>query len=113
MEDVFFSYNDDNHYINFWFNREFLGSTENPMDLVNNAFNYGVEEGEGYTDIDVDTIELYIFDLEDEGLNEDEVDEIHCYLREQKVIDKDIWKLIVQKKWKDMAKLLQIKKLSD
>ena len=104
MKKFIFSYNDDNHDPMFWFDKEYLGT--DTMDIAETMFGYGMSEGEWST-TDIATLELYIFDLADFGLNDEEIDIIHEYLHKEKTIENNIWEKLTKQDWKGVVALLK------
>ena len=104
MKKVLFSYNDDNHEPTYWFNGECLGA--DIMSILTDMFYYGMEETEPETEIE--TLELYIFDLPD-AFSEEEIDIIHNYFSYFHTIEKDIWQEIINQNWAGLITLLKNK----
>ena len=94
MKKVLFSYNDDNNYPMFWFDREYLGT--DLMGIASDMFYLGMEETEPNTKIE--TLELYILDLPDE-ISEEEVEILDNYLNDGTSIDSDVWQEIINQNW--------------
>lgn len=93
------SYNDDNHYTRFWFDGEFVGTSEDIMDLMSTMFFYGVEEGE-YTNTNIKTIEISIFDIPEKL-----VDQVHNFLSNKGNFNNLQWKFLIKGDYKNFVNM--------
>lgn len=93
------SYNDDNHYTNYWFDGDFIGTSENIMDLMETMFGYGIDEGE-YSNTIFETLEISIFDIPEKL-----TDEVHNYLSKGRAFNQKQWKYLIQKDYKNFINM--------
>lgn len=93
------SYNDDNHYTKYWFDGEFVGTSEDIMELMQTMFCYGIEEGE-YSNTILETLEISIFDIPKKLVNQ-----VHNYLSKERAFNQKQWKYLTQKDYKNFINM--------
>lgn len=102
MNKYLFSYDDENHYKMFWFDGEYIGSTEEIMDLLTTMYGYGLED-DVYNPYEIKTIECNI----DVDLSERDFEVLHNYLCFPRTIDNRVWKKLVEEDYVNAVNIIR------
>lgn len=95
MKKFILCYDDENHYKNFWFDNEYVGSTEDIFDLMSTMYGYGLED-DVYNPYEIDYVNINI-DVDVE--TEEDFDTLHNYLCFPRQIDKQVWELLCKQEF--------------
>ena len=90
MKKYLLSYNDDNHDNQYWFDGEYLGT--DVLEILKDMYYYGLEDSDPEQVIEIETIDIYIFDL-----NDDVGEIVHNLLSKGGMIRKPIWQALINK----------------
>lgn len=102
MKRFILCYDDENHYKNFWIDREFIGSTEDMETLLATIYGYGLEDNP-HNAYDLFYIEINIgVDLDEEDFNT-----LHNYLAFPRLINKEVWQELIAENYVNAVKKIR------
>lgn len=103
MDNCLISYNDDNHYTQFWFNGDYIGSTEDVLALLEDMYYLGIGAG-AYQDVSFKIIEINIDNVK---LKDKDFEILHNYLSTPKEIDNRVWKKLYEQDFVNAVNIIR------